>query len=399
MSEDMVPAGRRIDTNEAVILTIEAATIASVRALSAGAADGDSENFPLVSPGFVDIQVNGFQGIDYSGSDLAFEDVERLVWLLGASGTTRHVPTIITNSQERILSNLKTVASAIEGSALVAAAIPGIHVEGPFISPEDGPRGAHDPQFVRDPSVSEYRSWQEASGGRVRMVTLAPERPGALDLIAALVRDGVIPAIGHTAASPEQIRGAVEAGALFSTHLGNGSHAMLPRLKNYLWAQLGTDELAAGVIADGFHVPHEVLKVFLRAKGADRLVLISDVAPPAGLPVGRHKWGNIEVEVHADGHLGLADTEYLAGAGHLLDRCVPQMVAATGMTIATAVSLCTATPARVLGLPEPRIAVGEPADLVLFSWRNGGASGDGVPPLEIEQTFLAGRKIYDAGEE
>ncbi len=373
-------------------LTIANGTITDVEPAAPGDTFGEVEKSTFVAPGFFDLQVNGFRGIDYSGAELGPRDVETLVRALAASGTTRHVPTIITNSQDRILTNIKTVVRAIDNSDMVAAAIPGIHIEGPFIAPEDGPRGAHDPRYVHPPSIDEYHEWQNAAGGRVTMVTLAPERPGALELIVALTQDGVVPAIGHTAASPEQIRAAVDAGARFATHLGNGSHAMLPRLKNYVWAQLAANELTAGIIADGFHLPQEVLTVFVRAKGTKRLVLTSDVGPIGGLPPGRHRWGNVDVEVHPDGHVGMAGTEFLAGAGHLLDRCLGHIVDATGISHTTAVELCTAAPARLLGLPEPVIAPGQRADIVVFDWPDSGT-------LSVGQTYIAGQLVYEAGRE
>jgi N-acetylglucosamine-6-phosphate deacetylase len=219
----------------------------------------------------------------------------------------------------------------------------------------------------------------------LKIVTLAPERTGAIPFIRSLVEAGVTPAIGHTGASPERILEAVEAGARLSTHLGNGSHAQLPRLRNYLWEQLASDALGAGIIADGYHLPHSVIKVFHRVKGRERLILVSDVGPMGGLESGVHKWGNIDVEVHPDGHLGLPGTEFLAGAGHLLDRGVAQFLRATGTSLEETLYLVTLGPASLLGLPEHRAGsqgagepallplpeVGEPADLVQFRYEAG----------------------------
>lgn len=343
---------------------------------------------PWLSRGFLDIQVNGYRGIDYSGAGLGREDPARLAGFLAVSGTTRHVPTIITNSRERILRNLEIIAGAVSSDPVLAAAIPGIHLEGPFICRDEGPRGAHDPRYVRDPSLTEFEEWIAASKGLLRMVTLAPELDGAVELIKEGVRRGVVMAIGHTAATGEQIARAVAAGASLSTHLGNGSHATVPRLRNYLWEQLGADELAASVIADGFHLPESVLKVFARAKGLERLVLVSDVASLGGSDPGAYRWGDVEVEVFPDRHIALRGTPFLAGAGHLLDWDIAHFARVTGTDIRDAVRLVTSNPEAVLGLPSPGpgFRVGDRADFTRFTYD---ASGG---PLGILDT-VSGEEI------
>ena len=293
--------------------------------------------------------------------------------------------TIITSPADRILRNLATLAAALRRSDDLDAAIPCIHIEGPFISAEDGPRGAHDAAYVRDPDTGELAEWHAAAEGRLRLVTLAPERKGVVAFIERARELGVAVAIGHTAADGAAIRRAVEAGARISTHLGNGSHPALPRLRNYLWEQLAADDLVAGLIPDGFHLPAPVMRVFARAKGLERIFLVSDAGSCAGLPPGRYRWDRIEVEVHPDGHLALAGTSLLAGAGHLLDWGLPHFADAAGISLADAVRLATASPARVFGLADPKdsLAPGRPADLVLFRRRPGGERladrADGAP--------------------
>lgn len=328
----------------------------------------------MIARGFLDIQVNGYRGMDYSGDTLSIEDVRAVTRALLASGTTRHLPTIITNSQERIERNLATIASAVESDSMLRFAVPGIHVEGPFISSEDGPRGAHDPRFVRPPSVREIERWIEASNGLLSVVTLAPELEGVGEAIRFMRSKKIQVALGHHAGSADDIESAVEAGARLSTHLGNGSHAQLPRLNNYIWHQLGEDRLSASLIADGFHIPKPTLRVFARAKGRDRIVLVSDVAPIAGQAPGTYKWGNMEIAVHEDGHVGLAGTPYLAGAGHLLDHSIATFARATGWSIASTVDLATRAPYRFLGWHGPseqhQLAPGDPADFIVFRWPN-----------------------------
>ena len=158
----------------------------------------------------------------------------------------------------------------------------GFHVEGPHISPDDGPRGAHPQRWVRPPDLDEFRRWQDATDGRIRIVTLSPEWPEAPRYIEALVAKGVVASIGHTKATAQQIADAVSAGATLSTHLGNGAHPVLRRHPNYIWEQLAEDRLMADFIVDGIHLPTSFLKVALRAKGIERSVLVTDARSPAG---------------------------------------------------------------------------------------------------------------------
>lgn len=349
----------------------------------------------FVSPGFLDMQVNGFLGADYSLEGLLPGDITKICRFLAAAGTTQHLPTIVTSPPDRMLRNLDTIHGAMEKDPDIRAAIAGIHLEGPFISEEDGPRGAHDRAFVRDPDPGEFREWQAAAHEKIKIVTLAPERPGAIAFIELLRGAGVIPAIGHTSASPEVLREAVAAGARLSTHLGNGSHANLPRLKNYLWEQLAQDGLCAGVICDGFHLPPAVVKTIYRAKGPQRVILVSDAAFPGGYPSGLYKWGNLAVEVFPDGHLGLPGTTMLAGAAHLLDWDIPRFGEFTGASLGETIRLCTENPARLLELEEGSglLRAGAPANLTIF--RPPEKAGG---PLRIQEVFRRGKRVYPGGE-
>jgi N-acetylglucosamine-6-phosphate deacetylase len=371
-------------TRKGLALSIEDGRVREVNQIDA------PSDTPFVSRGFIDFQVNGYAGYDYSSENLSVEHTHHIINLLAASGTTRHVPTIITGPQQRIVKNLQTLSRAVKDAPDASAAIPGIHIEGPYISGEEGPRGAHDLKFVREPSLFEFDEWQEAAEGRIKIVTVAPEKKGALGFISHVSRQGVLIAIGHTAASAKRIQQAVEAGARLSTHLGNGCHSKLPRLQNYLWEQLAEDRLYAGIIADGFHLPASVLKVFARSKGLERLLLVSDAAVAGGKAAGRHAWGDIGVEVHTDGHISLAGSEFLAGAGHLLNRDIAQFIRHTGCSLAEAISLCTLNPAKLLGENEYRMSLqkGISADLTLFHYRPGDEQ------LRIEQTLLRGKTIY-----
>jgi N-acetylglucosamine-6-phosphate deacetylase len=309
---------------------------------------------------------------------------------MAGAGVTQHVPTFITMPRERLLRNLALVAQCAGGSDEVGAALAGFHVEGPFISPEDGPRGAHDRSYVRSPDFEEFLAWQEAADGRIAYLTVAPELEGALEFIGRVVRTGVKVALGHTRAVPEVIRQAVDAGASLSTHLGNGSAPLLPRLENFIWEQLAADGLFASCICDGFHLPAAVVKVIARAKTLDRLILVSDGALLGGYKPGLYKWDRLDVEVFADGHIGLPGTTMLAGAAYLLDWDIPRFVEYTGCKLGDAIRLCTVNPARFLGSLPPQygtLVVGAPANLCVFRY----ASGD--PRLKVLQTYVQGRLV------
>jgi N-acetylglucosamine-6-phosphate deacetylase len=376
--------GRSVFTNKPVAVTVEGEKISRVDEAP------ESGSLPFISPGFLDMQVNGFNGVDYSLENLEPDQIEALVLRLARSGTARHVATFITMPPERLLRNLALTAETMEKRSLVKAAIPAFHLEGPFISPEDGPRGAHDKRYTMLPDLKLFEEWQEAARGHIKLVTLAPELPGAPDFIRALAGMGVRVAIGHTAASPECIREAADAGASCSTHLGNGSHSMIPRHKNYIWEQMACDSLMAGIICDGFHLPPAVVKVTDRAKGRDRLILVSDVSLPGGYKPGLYRQGDLNVEVYADGHLGIAGTSALAGAAHLLDWDIVRFMEFTGASLKETIELCTARPARFLGLADgyTALAPGCRADLTVFSYTPGDRA------LKIRHTLSAGRVVF-----
>jgi N-acetylglucosamine-6-phosphate deacetylase len=347
-----------------------------------------------VAPGFLDLQINGYAGFDFNfgawgGAGEVVTEVAPILDLAARAGTPLLCPTITTNGHEAMAAALRAIAAACARDRGVARAIPAVHVEGPWIAAEDGPRGAHPREHVRPPDRDEFQRFQEAADGRIRIVTLAPEAPGALPFIEHLAAEGVVVALGHTGASPETIREAVRAGARMSTHLGNGAHAMLQRHPNYIWEQLACDELDASVIADGFHLPPAVLKCIARVKGPQRLALVSDAVSLGGLPPGRYAGG--VREVLPSGKVVVADTPYLAGSGHLLNTCVANAVRFAALTLAEAVRCVSAVPARILGLDGRKgaLAPGYDADLTLFRLPAEG-------PLEIAATMRAGELVHSA---
>ena len=384
MSFNMVVKGIDVYSQKPKAVEIKQGIITSIRSIV------NEENLPIISPAFIDIQVNGYRGNDYSAEDFSGEQMERIINHLAASGTTRHYPTLITGPGERIEKNLRIIDELLYNCPDLESAVPGIHIEGPYISSEDGPRGAHDPAYVRDPDIDEFFAWQKASGNRIALITLAPERLGALEFIKHISKSGVKVSLGHTMADPDTIYKAVEMGATLSTHLGNGSNGMIPRLKNYIWEQLSNDRLYASIITDGIHLPDSVIKTIWRTKGKKHLILTSDVAMMGGNPPGRYRWANIDVEVSEKGFLHLADTEYLAGAGHLLDRDIARLIIATGCSLAEAVSCCTQNPAEYFGFSENYhcLVPGSPAHLTLFQWKPGDLQ------ITVEQTYRDGQLIF-----
>ncbi len=248
---------------------------------------------------------------------------------------------------------------------------------------------------MRPPDVSEYRRWQEAAGGRIRIITLSPEYEEAVSYIQAIVADGVVASIGHTAANGDQIRAAVDAGARWSTHLANGAHDLVRRHPNYIWDQLAEDRLSAGFIFDGHHLPPEVMKTVLRAKGLERTVLVSDVVSMAGLPPGRYTaFDGAEVELLPNGRLELAGTPYLAGSAIALPTCIANAVRYAGATLPEAIRMVTANPSRLLGLPmsagRESLRLGVAANLTMF--RRSDATGD----VGVVRTILGGVVVYEA---
>jgi N-acetylglucosamine-6-phosphate deacetylase len=303
--------------------------------------------------GWVDVQVNGFGGHDVNRGALAPDAFEAMTRLLHAEGVARYLPTVVPQPLDALRDSLRGVARAREASPWVARAVPGIHLEGPFLSPEEGARGAHPVAALRAPDRDLADDLQAAADGTIRLATLAPELPGALELIAHLVSLGVVVAIGHTTADETRIREAVDAGARLSTHLGNGIPATLPRHQNPIWPQLADDRLTASAIFDGHHLTESVMRVFWKAKAPDRLILTSDAVALAGMPPGVYE-GQVggDVELHPDGRLTVPSGEYLAGSASSLLDGVRTAVLRLGLPPERVLPMVGRLPAELLGLPD-----------------------------------------------
>ena len=354
-----------MDDALSIRLTLEGGNVVAVEHVRAAPAA------EWIAPGRLDLQVNGFEGHDPNAANATpgeTIDMVRALWRHGISGVC---PTICTESEEHILDCLRAIAGACETDALVAASVIGIHVEGPHISREDGPRGAHPLRHVRPPDIDEYRRWQDAAGGRIRIITISPEYPEAVAYVRAIVADGVVASVGHTSADSEQIQAAVNAGATWSTHLGNGAHATIRRHPNYIWDQLAEDRLSAGFIFDGHHLPPAVMRTVVRAKGIERTVLVSDAVLAAGLQPGEyHLADGLPITLQPSGRLEMTGTPYLAGAAAPLEVCVANAVRHAGLSIADAVRAVTINPSRLLGLGplagHEALQVGARANLTVF---------------------------------
>jgi N-acetylglucosamine-6-phosphate deacetylase len=360
----------------------------------AGELDGGDK---YVTPGWIDLQVNGFAGVDYNSPSSSHEEIIRSIRAILQTGVTRFFPTVITGSPADMSGALANLAAARETawarSAWECSAMEAFHLEGPYISPEDGPRGAHPERWVRPPDLDEFRRFQEAARGNIRLVTLSPEWPDAPRFIEALVGEGLVVSIGHTNASSAQIAAAVSAGASLSTHLGNGAHALLPRHPNYIWDQLAEDRLAASFIVDGIHLDAAFLKVALRAKGLERAFLVTDAVMPAGCAPGRYKLGEVDVELHSDGSVRLLGGTRLAGSALRMDRALENVMRIAGLTLREAITLATRNPARIgrIASRQRGLNPGERADLVRFRLHE--VTGE----IEVLETFLGGHRVGARG--
>jgi N-acetylglucosamine-6-phosphate deacetylase len=338
-----------------------------------------------LAPGLVDIQVNGFAGVDFNNPKASLSDIARAVDMILSTGVTRCLPTVITGGPDDMLACLRNLRTAWKELPR-ARAIAGFHVEGPYIGADDGPRGAHPARWVRPPDLDEYRRWQDATDGGIRVVTLSPHWPEAPAFISAITKEGVTAAIGHTGANADQIGAAVDAGATLSTHLGNGAHSVLRRHPNYIWDQLAEDRLSASFIVDGIHLGQAYLRTALRAKTVPRTILVTDASAPAGAPPGRYRLGEQDADLTADGRVVLAGTDKLAGSALKMNQAVANAVHLGGLTLRDAVRTATVNPARMIHLDGRMQGLVEGARGDLVAFRMNGT-------IQIESVYLEGQPV------
>ena len=362
--------GRRYDTDEAVSIKVKEDKIASIDVLP----DSEAAGLPFIAPAMFDLQINGHGGTWFNKEGLTVEEVCQVLEKHYQYGITRLYPTLITSSYETYVSGFTAIRAACEEFDWVDQMVPGCHLEGPYISPIQGPRGAHPLDQVRAADWDEFSRLQEISGNRIRLITLAPEVDGAIPFIKKAVASGVVVSIGHTAAESEQILEAVDAGARLSTHLGNGAHGTLRRHPNYIWDQLGEPRLMASIITDGHHLPASVVRTIIKTKGVENTIITCDASGLAGSPPGIYEQGSVEMEVLEDGPIVIAgQRQLLAGSGVETDTCMTTAIDMAGITLQEALDMAGLNPARLLGFEQIRLEVGSKADLILFHYEGAGS--------------------------
>lgn len=307
-------------------------------------------------PGFVDLQVNGFTGVDFSSPELMEEQFTRACRALLAKGTTAFLATIITSPVEVYRRNLPLIAAAMRRDEFQGRLL-GVHVEGPFISREPGAVGAHNPTYVRDPDVALLRQLNEWASGSIRLLTLAAELEGSDKVTRFAVEEGITVSVGHTLATEADLERMAQAGATALTHLGNGVPNMLPRHENPVWAGLANDALTAMVIADGHHLPRPVLKTIIRAKGVAKTVVVSDASPIAGLPPGRYTTLGNEVVLEESGLLHNPKKQCLVGSSATMLHCMNHLASLGVLSAEELLEIGFFNPLRLIGVDPAAIPV------------------------------------------
>ena len=361
-----------------------------------------NKRFPYIAPGLIDIQVNGYSSVSFSleGADnmltsageFTVANVKKVTEALWEEGITTYFPTLTTNSQDLLLKNIAVLTKAKDDPSLLGS-IPGFHLEGPYISTIDGYRGAHPLEHVRKPDWNEFLELNSASGGKILLVTVAPEVEGALGFIKKCREAGIVVSLGHHNGSAEIIKLAIDNGACMATHLGNGCAGLINRHLNPLWPQLADDRLMISIISDGFHLPPEILQVFYKAKGAENIIIISDVTSYAGLPPGKYKIKTGDtIEKTSDGNLRFSGQEGgLYGSASPLLKGVGHIMKVTRCSLAKAIQMATINPARLLNLSDRgKLEPGKRADMILFTMDDFN--------IKIRETIVEGKIVFQLND-
>lgn len=374
-----------LDRIEQPLLLVEDRIIAEVTSRARREVPGNCRSVDfgegILAPGFIDIHIHGGAGHDVmeAGAD-ALPPIERL---LAAHGVSSYFPTTVTAPMEATLSALARLADAIDAAEKSSArdlrARPlGIHLEGPFISHKR--RGVHPPENLLTPSVAAFDRFWQAARGHIRVLTIAPELPGAVEVIAEASARRVCVSLGHSDAGLNAARAGIAAGARHATHTFNAMRPLDHRDPGILGEVLTDSRLSADIIADGIHLDPIIVELFLKAKGPDAAVLITDATAATGMPDGRYRLGSLEVEVKG-GRCMVGGK--LAGSVLNMDRAVRNVVQFARWELQQAVRLATLNPARVAGVKQGGVLeAGAPADLVVLS-----------PSGEVRQTIIRGAGI------
>ena len=304
---------------------------------------------PLPLPGFVDLQVNGFLGVDFSDPNLTEEAFAEAARSLFSRGTAAFLPTVITGPEEMYERNLPLIARAIQTDEFRGRLL-GIHVEGPFISPQPGAAGAHPRSNVCLPETKLFEKMMEWANGCIKLLTLAAELPGAETVARQAKAAGITVSIGHSLAAPEDLERLAKVGANVVTHLGNGLPNLLPRHENFIWNVLADDGYAAMVIADGHHLPAPVLKSIIRAKTVDRIIVVSDASPIAGLPPGRYNTLGNNAVLEPSGRVYNFETQCLVGSSATMRQCMNHLARLGFLTLDELIAVGFKNPLKLIGM-------------------------------------------------
>ena len=356
-------------------LVLDGGRIAEVRLGDVGALPAARIDAELVSPGLVDLQVNGGFGLEVGGDASA---LRALAARLPSTGVTTFLPTAVSSGA----ADYRAVAAAFASARGAAGArMPGLHLEGPLLAPARA--GAHRPEAIGAAGATIDDVLDELLGGGVlRLMTIAPERPGALALVHRLREAGVVVSLGHTDATFEQTVAGIDAGATLATHVWNAMSPLRHREPGAVGAALADDRITAMLIADGIHVHPAVLHVALRSKGPERVALVTDAIAAAGAPPGRYALAG--VEVISDGQSARLADGTLAGSTLTMDRAVRMMAGLAGARLEDALAMASTVPAAAIALPDTgRLAVGHLDDLTLWS-----------AAMEVTATIIGGEVAY-----
>jgi len=378
--EDNAVEGLLYLNEEPVSITIVDGKIASVEK---NLTSKSSEIF--VAPGLIDVQINGYMGVDFSGPDLTLERIRKATKALWKAGVTSYLPTIITSDIERMKKNFAVLAQAKKDPE-IGKSILGFHLEGPYISPVKGFRGAHLEKYIRLPNWEEFQEIQKAANNGIVLITVAPELEGAIPFIRKCVNSGVVVSLGHHNGSAIDVQNAVDAGARMATHLGNGCANEINRHHNPIWPQLSNDHIIPSIIADGFHLTKEEVRSFYKAKGSDKIILVSDALDLAGLPPGEYIRGERKLLLTPN-VVKLPKENVLAGAASPISKCVGVVMDFTQCNLGDAIKMASTNPAKMIARDDiGKIEKGMRADLILFGLEDN--------KMIIIKTIVNGKEVY-----
>ena len=388
ISYDLMVEGRLYLDNSPVTIYIKDGKIEKIKKTTKLSGDSDGV---IIAPGLIDNQVNGYKGYSFVniGRDLTLEGIHTITKAFWEAGVTSYMPTLTTNDHQIFLKNFKLLAQA-KADPETLGSIPGFHLEGPYISPTDGYRGAHPLIHVREPDWNEFMELYNASEKNILQVTLAPETRGAMEFIDKCRELGIVVGLGHHNGSAAQITEAADKCAAISTHLGYGMANTINRHINPLWPQLAEDRLTASIICDGYHLQPEQIKVFYKTKGPDKVIITSDVSPLGGLTPGYYLNAiGDTLELKAEGVVVYPKQNVLSGSGKLQPQMIGHVMKVTGCDLATVIQMTSTNAARLYGLNDRgEIKPGLRADLILFTMND--------YQFDLKKTIVAGKTVYES---